>query len=68
MRDMARGHDVVGVADSGLRFRLGAARNCIVFADLIARADDQIAAFPGEGFVERVGSQRCSGRYFIAVA
>ena len=57
MGDVARGHDVVVVADHGDRFRLGAAADGVVLADAVAVADPEITALAAEIFVERVAAE-----------
>ena len=68
MRDVAGSHDVIAVADGGDGFGLRAARNRVVFADLVAGADAQIAAFAVEILVQRIGAQHGAGRNLVAVA
>lgn len=51
MGNMARGHDVVVIAELGDAFRLGAARDGVMLADFVAIADPQITPLAGEVFV-----------------
>src|ERR1700744_3532562 len=68
VRDMARRHDVVVIADGGDGFGLRSARDRIVLADLVAAADSQIGAVAFEILVERIRAQHGAGGDFVALA
>ena len=66
--DVAGGHDVVAIANAGFRFRLRAAGDSVMLANLVAVADEQITALAGEGFVQRIGSENRSGGDLVIIA
>src|SRR5213594_693378 len=57
VRDMARGHDVVMIADPGHRLRLRTAADRVMLADDVVVTDLQEASLAREGFVQWVGAQ-----------
>ena len=59
--DVARGHDVVAVADFGRRLGVGAAADGVVFANAVAVADPKVTAFAREVRIERIGPEHGAG-------
>jgi len=67
MRDVTGGHDVIAIADSCHGFRLRAARDRVVFADLVIAPDAQVTPMAFEVLVQWISTQHGSGGDFIAV-
>jgi hypothetical protein len=68
MGNVARGHDVVAIADPGGGLGGRTARDGVVLADLVVIANVEIAAFAPKVLVERISTENSSGRDFVVIS
>lgn len=66
--NVARGHNVVAIADNSCGFRARSARDGEVFSDSVSIPDAEVTAFAREGLIERVCAEYSSGGDLVVLA